>query len=369
MAAGEEYSWKMFRGNCMRTGVSTCKLSRKPHLQWVMEMGPITASPVVENGIVYVLTITGRVFAVNTYQRKIRWCLNIGSPLVSSPLIQKDLLIAATFDTWVEGTTHLEKNMIFALDARTGKESWKFETDGDVFSSPCIIGDTLIFGTKSKLLFAIGTDGNLKWTFKTQGEIWSSPSSSGDLVFVGSDDGFMYCLDLDGKLRWKTQLDGKIRSSSPCLSEDKKKVFVGTHSGSIYCLDQSGGWIRWTKKLTKPVLGSAALFKDRVYIGSSDQKMYCLDSDMGSTIWEFATGGKIWSSPVIAKNNEVLFFCSLDSHVYGLDVTNGNLTWKFPTMDMIDSSPCIAKSMLFVGSRDGLLYAFGSQDIAGNYIG
>ncbi|MDQ4074231.1 MAG: PQQ-binding-like beta-propeller repeat protein [Thermoproteota archaeon] len=369
MVADEEYCWKMFRGNAMRTGVSKSKLSKKPHLQWVMELGPIIASPVVEKGIVYVLTITGRVFAVNVYQRKIKWCLNTGSPLVSSPLLQKDLLVAATFESWVEGTRHLEKNRIFALDTRTGEESWNFEIDGDIFSSPCITHNTIMFGTKSKILFAIDTSGNLKWMFKTQGEIWSSPSSNGDLVFVGSDDGFMYCLDLDGKVRWKTKLDGKIRSSSPCLSEDNTMVFVGTHSGSIYCLNQSSGSIKWTKQLTKPVLSSAALFKNRIYIGASDHKLHCLDSDRGSQIWEFATGGKIWSSPVVAESNEVLFFGSLDSHVYGLDVTSGNQTWKFPTMDMVDSSPCIANGMLFVGSRDGLLYVFGPQGITGNYIG
>jgi outer membrane protein assembly factor BamB len=66
-------------------------------------------------------------------------------------------------------------------------------------------------------------------------------------------------------------------------------------------------------------------------------------------------------SPVIIENDEMMFFGSLDSHIYGLDISNGKQLWKFPTMNIIDSSPCISSNMLFVGSRDGLLYAFGLQ--------
>ena len=60
----DEYSWKMFRGNVMRTGISSSNLSRRPHLQWVIELGPIVASPAVDNGILYAATITGRIFAL-----------------------------------------------------------------------------------------------------------------------------------------------------------------------------------------------------------------------------------------------------------------------------------------------------------------
>jgi outer membrane protein assembly factor BamB len=81
-------------------------------------------------------------------------------------------------------------------------------------------------------------------------------------------------------------------------------------------------------------------------------------------IWEFETGDRIWSSPAITENSEVLFFGSLDSHIYGLDIYTGIQTWKFPTMNIIDSSPCIASNMLFIGGRDGILYVFGSQNIA-----
>ena len=114
----EEYSWKTFRGNVMRTGTSSSNLSRRPSLQWVMELGPMVASPVFDNSIVYAATITGRIFALKAYHWGIKWQSNIGSPMISSPSIQQDLLIAATFDSWVKGTAFLGKNLVISVKCK-----------------------------------------------------------------------------------------------------------------------------------------------------------------------------------------------------------------------------------------------------------
>ena len=360
LSKSREHSWKMFRGNAMRTGISSSSLPRKPSLRWLIELGPIIASPVYENSILYSSTITGRIFALNLFQKQIKYHFNIGSPIISSPLLHQDMLIAATFDSWVKDTTFLGKNLLFALDTKTGKEIWNFEIDGDIFSSPCVAEDMIIVGSLNTSIYAIDMKGNLRWTFRTQGEVWSSPSFNGVNIFVGSDDGFLYCLDLNGTIQWKTKLNGKIRSSSPCLSSDDL-IFIGTHAGGMYCLEQYDGLIKWNKQISKPVLASSAILKDRVFFASSDKKIYCLSCINGSRLWEFETGDRIWSSPALTENDGVLFFGSLDSHIYGLDISTGSQLWKFPTMDIVDSSPCIASNMLFIASRDGLLYAFGLQ--------
>src|SRR5215210_9458553 len=91
-------SWNMVRGDNGRTGASySSRLSKSPHLLWVIELGPLIASPVVDKGVLYASTITGRVFAVQISQRQIKWQSNIGSPIVSTPLIQDSVLVTATF--------------------------------------------------------------------------------------------------------------------------------------------------------------------------------------------------------------------------------------------------------------------------------
>ena len=356
----------MFRGNAMRTGISSSSLPRRPSLQWLIELGPIIASPVYENSTLYAPTITGRIFALNVFQKQIKYHFSIGSPIISSPLLHQDMLIAATFDSWIKETTFLGKNLLFALHTRTGEQIWNFEIDGDIFSSPCLAKDMIIVGSLDRTIYAIDMKGNMRWTYDTQGEIWSSPSFNGNKIFIGSDDGLLYCLDLDGSLQWKTKLNAKIRSSSPCLSSDGL-IFIGTHAGGMYCLDQYDGIIKWDKQISKPVLASSAVLKDRVFFASSEKKICCLNCITGARLWEFETSDRIWSSPVLIENSEILFFGCLDSHIYGLDINTGSQLWKFPTMNIIDSSPCAASNMLFIGSRDGLLYVFGLQTAA-SYI-
>jgi outer membrane protein assembly factor BamB len=180
----EDRSWKMFRGNTERTGISSSNLPRSPSLQWIIEFGPMVASPIYDNSTVYVATITGRTFAANVSEKKVKWYSNIGSPIVSSPLLHRDLLISATFDSWIKDTVFLGKNLILALDINKGDQAWSLEVNGDVFSSPCVAKNMIIIGSLVKSLLAIDSSSSLKWTFETLGEIWSSPSFNGDSIFV-----------------------------------------------------------------------------------------------------------------------------------------------------------------------------------------
>lgn len=352
----------------MRTGISASKISRKPSLLWVAEVGPIISSPLFAQGTIYVSTMTGRIFALNPSEKQIKWHLNVDSPIVSSPLLHNGILVAATYDSWIKDTSFAGKNFLLGIDTDGGKQLWRYEVPGDVFSSPCLVDDMMIVvGSINNVVYTLeGQSGNIRWKFETGGEIWSSPSYNGNEIFIGSDDGFIYCLDMDGKLLWKTKLNGMIRSSSPCLSFDEDQrpsVFIGTYNGGMFCLNQFTGMIRWSKQITKPVMASPATIKDKVFFAASDKKLYCFHMKDGSKIWDFETGDKIWSSPSISEYDGIVFLGSLDSHIYGIDINTGRQTWKFPTMNMVDSSAAIASSMIFVGSRDGLLYVFGSESI------
>ncbi len=363
----------MFRGSSMRTGVSACRIPRKPSLLWVTEIGPIVSSPVFEDSKIYLATMTGRIFALNPFQKQIKWHLSVGSPLVSSPLVHNGILVAATYDAWIKDTSFTGKNFMLGIDTKDGTQIWSHEIPGDIFSSPCLVDDgrTVVVGCMNKVIYALeAKSGDLLWVFQTGGEVWSSPSYNGEHIFVGSDDGLLYCLDIDGKLLWKTKLKGKVRSSSPCLSfydedddeqSEHHSVFIGTYNGGIFCLNQSSGMIKWSKDISKPVMASPATIKDKAFFAASDQTIYCFKVKDGSKVWDYRTGDKIWSSPSISEYDAVMFFGSLDSHIYGIDINTGRQTWKFPTMNMIDSSAAIASDMMFMGSRDGLLYVFGSE--------
>jgi outer membrane protein assembly factor BamB len=140
LGVSDKDSWKMFRGSAMRTGVSASRIPSKPSLLWVKEVGPSLSSPVFVDGTIYVSTITGRIFALNLSKKEIKWHLNVGSPIVSSPSIHNGILVAATYDSWIKDTSFTGKNFLLGIDSNYGTQIWNYEIPGGVFSSPCLVG-------------------------------------------------------------------------------------------------------------------------------------------------------------------------------------------------------------------------------------
>ncbi len=78
---------------------------------------------------------------------------------------------------------------------------------------------------------------------------------------------------------------------------------------------------------------SPALAGGKLYVGSADGTLYALDPASGREIWRFDTEGH-----------------ALESGKFGFDRRT------------IQSSPAVADGRVFVGSRDGFLYARGCRD-------
>jgi outer membrane protein assembly factor BamB len=358
-------SWRTFKGNSRRTGLSTSKPISRPSLRWIANVGPAVSSPVFDSGNLYISTLSGNVCCIDILGGVTKWNSMIG-PQVSTPLLTDSLLIGATFNGWIEKNNDTG-NCIFAMNRGDGHIVWHIDMAGDFFSSPCLMNEQVIIGSLNKKIYCFDIAGNTLWTYETGGEIWSSPSHDGEFIYIGSDDGHIYSLNSDGSVRWNTRLNGKIRSSSPCLSANDHMLYCGTYEGGMYCLDSITGAVRWSKQITKPVLSSPSLIEGAVFFATSNNAVYCLRSNTGSRVWEFETGDRVWSSPCAVQNDTLLFFGCLDSHVYGLNIQAGKPEWVFPTMGMIDSSPCLGNGLLFICSRDGLLYVFGPTTMP-NYI-
>jgi outer membrane protein assembly factor BamB len=55
----------------------------------------------------------------------------------------------------------------------------------------------------------------------------------------------------------------------------------------------------------------------------------------------------------------VVYIGSYDHHVYALNASTGALLWGHPIGYLVRSSPAVANGVVYVGSRDGKVYAFG----------
>jgi len=96
-----------------------------------------------------------------------------------------------------------------------------------------------------------------------------------------------------------------------------------------------------------------------VYVGSEDKNLYALDAVTGKEKWKFTTGDHVFTSPTVATG--AVFVGSEDKNLYAVDAATGTEKWRFAMGGWVDSSPILANGIVYVGSNDKNLYAIGAN--------
>lgn len=219
--------------------------------------------------------------------------------------------------------------------------------------------------------------GGLRWRFETEGPIRSSPAVAGGRIYVGSADGHVYAVDLDGRQVWKTGL-GTAVTASPAVAGGR--VFVQGRTGEVVALAAASGAVEWRVPTGADApldwgfesgdlyVSSPVVTGGKVLIGGGDGHLYALDAANGKTLWKVKTGGRVRSSPAVSDG--VVYAGSMDGSLYAVDLATGQSKWRFDTVGAslksgnfgfdrktIQSSPAVVDGTVYVGSRDGFLYA------------
>jgi outer membrane protein assembly factor BamB len=138
---------------------------------------------------------------------------------------------------------------LFAWDANTGDERWLFKTGQPIGHSPTVANGVLYFGSMNRRLYAVeSATGKERWSFECDEGIWSSPVVAGGVVMCGARDGTFHALDAaSGKLKWKWQTAGPILSSAS-ISEDGARVVFTGEDMRAYCLRIADGALHWKSR-------------------------------------------------------------------------------------------------------------------------
>ena len=116
----------------------------------------------------------------------------------------------------------------------------------------------------------------------------------------------------------------------------------------------------WEFETGGGVYSSPAIGSDgTVYVGSHDKKLYAINGKSGVKLWEFETGGVVYSSPAIGSDGTVYVGSGYrDKKLYAINGKSGVKLWEFETGNGVTSSPAIGSDgTVYVGSQDNKLYA------------
>lgn len=252
---------------------------------------------------------------------------------------------------------------------------WRAATAGPIRSTPAVAGGRLYVGSADGHVYALDAQtGAYLWRFAARTSVTGSPAVAGGLVYVTDHASTLYALDAaGGRLRWSVETgatlpfpwgheSGDVYASSPVVAGGD--VFFGAGDGHVYAVDAADGSLRWKTATGGRIRSTPAVAGDRVYVGSADGVVYALQRKDGRVLWRHETDGAalvsaefgfdrrtVQSSPAVVDGR--VFVGARDGFLYALDAATGERLWRFDhEVSWVNSSPAVSGGLVLAGSSD-----------------
>jgi len=359
-------------------------------LKWkVLTGGAVSSSPAIANNTVYFTSYDGNCYAVNPESGKEIWKFKTGGEkkvgarglwtMKPDDMYMEDLwdffLSSPVVEMNSEPTVYFGSSdgNLYAVDAQTGKEKWKFKTSGVIHTSPALYNGVVYFGSWDTFLYAIDArTGKEKWKFKTGEQpdyhilegIQASPAVSDGLVFFGARDGFFYALDAgSGAKIWSFSADNSWVLTTAAIKDGT--VFFGTSDTySLIALDAKTGKKKYNMKANGYLYSSPAIAGQTAYYGDFTGNLYALDLNSAGKSWQtFSTENrKSHAARILNQKGELDFAFTAGVQDLSYYETNKDVMNEFYMLGSIVSSPAVSGNTVYFGSADGFIYAIGLKN-------
>ncbi|HZU66531.1 MAG TPA: PQQ-binding-like beta-propeller repeat protein [Ktedonobacteraceae bacterium] len=322
---------------------------------WTRRLSPIFSSPVAGLNMLYIAGTDGYLYALRQDSGAVVWRAKLNNSLTdATPSLEGQVVFVA-----------MQSKAIAAFNAETGQMYWSFSVGEKIQAPPVVVGGRVYVASLTHLWVLDAASGRVIWTFKHGASGWptmGSPAIMGNAVYIGLGTGTqLWALSLtNGHVLWSFDTGDRI-TSSPLVQGDT--VYIATWQGKIFALNRSNGQLRWVyllntvhnQNVVDGVGGSMAQANNRLYMGDYRGSILCIDALHGKLIWRFATGAQVLATPVVA--GERIYIGSGDGFFYALDSKTGRPIWRYATGE-IRGSASLANGRLYVGSLNGMVYAF-----------
>ena len=114
--------------------------------------GPIYASPVIANGILYIGSTDGKLYALDAKQWGVKWVFDAGDAIRYSATVLGDRVYF-----------NARNNKVYALNAQTGENLWEFKTKSWMDAPPIVADNKVYVGAfRSKIYLLNAGTGELE---------------------------------------------------------------------------------------------------------------------------------------------------------------------------------------------------------------
>lgn len=346
----EHTGWNLFGGDSRHSNNISSSLNSPLKVKWKFKTSSsIGTSPIVSNGIIYALTLDGRIQAFNIKSGRKTGKIKTDIGIIAAPIFYKGNLYYAV---------SRKKDNFLCYSVSKGRYLWKRDL-GFIEASPVINEDKIFIGTLDGKIFCLNSkDGEIMWQANLNDSIYSSPVVLEKFLIICTMSGKIYLFNnSSGEKLWEKEIKGSIFSSP---SVNNNTIFIGTIGKIFYALNMENGDVKWEFQTEGKIYSTPAVNENMVIFGCNDKILYSIDQKSGKLLWKFNSDGLINASPVIAGKS--VYFGSLSHSIFELDINNGDLKWKFGASGRIKCSPVIYKNYLIVASDKRELIVFSGNN-------
>lgn len=366
--------WPQARRTPQNTGFVDQQAPVPQMVKWTYATArPLTGSPAVANGRVFLSTEDGRALAFDQDTGQVKWEYHSGLPSGAVPSVAGELVYIT-----------LRPGSVVALEQETGTVRWQTKLDDPILASPIVVEGTLYIGSADSKLYAIdAATGKVRWTFETSNWITSPIAYSEGNVILTSQGSSVHVIDATTGRQRLVYDTGRGRSSPGGAAVQGNLVYFGTFGGRVWAIDlraRTYPWDRnllfwktnfyvwgitgsppvqrgsvWSSFLGGDITKAPAIAHDTVYVSSVQGKVGAFDAMNGEQRWVTELDSKITAAPTVA--GDTLLIGTEKGSVFGLDVSTGKILWEFETGAKIAASPVVAGDTIYIASHDGNLYA------------
>jgi outer membrane protein assembly factor BamB len=251
------------------------------------------------------------------------------------------------------GLLSQRQSIVWALDAESGEELWRFEGASEMYVEGGALGDSMfVIGNSDGNVYALDAEsGTLQWTFETNHHVWATPLIVSDTVYVGSMDRHLYALDLNtGRVEWEFQRKGAF-ASTPVLKDGT--LYIGAFNDAFYAISVEDGTERWHFEGEDWFWGSPAIYEDTVYAVDVKGRVYAFDAESGqeqllkSLVTDQGQSVSVRAGPTISADGSQLFVSAESGTLYALDTTDGFVNWSRASEGQGLSRPAVSNSLVY----------------------
>ncbi|MCK5849644.1 MAG: PQQ-like beta-propeller repeat protein [Kiritimatiellae bacterium] len=350
--------WPTFHGDSTLSGFVEEQLPEKMARLWRVKVpGEVSTTPVVFEEKICCVAGMRTVIALDMNGRQV-WRRELGGgadkAAISAPLLAVCGLVVCAMDD----------GRVFALDAGTGEERWKYRVAGNLMGAPNYIINEVgkgclvtVIDQQDGVVHAINVEtGKNVWTAEKTVRCDGSVAVGGGKVVFGSCASAIHVLSSEtGEWLGNVEL-GEGSEMAGSLAIVDGRVYSGNRSGALVCVDTVKLEETWTNTDGEGEFFIApAVTKEMVVFFSNDGNVYGLSRDDGKQRWVYDAGAAESRSPIVVGDAVVVV---VDGAINILSLANGEKIWSYHVGDEVTSA-AYAYGRLIVGTGAGEIIAFG----------